>query len=460
LTNICSPLLRGIATMLMLLAIALPARAQDQPAIAITDFTLGNGLRVILLPSKRAPLISHSVWYRVGATDEFAGKTGLAHFLEHLMFKGTKKFPRTKFDSLMKANGAYSNAFTTNDYTVYLQRIASDQLALVMELEADRMKNLVLTEADVLPERDVVRQERLQRIENDPTGPFWEKVSAAIYGSHPYGRPTIGLMADVEKLTMDDALNFYRLYYQPQNAVVVIAGDVDVAVAKGLAEKFYGQIANDASSRPRAELPPLDVKPVDKRLELSDSRVQSPYVVATYLVPSVIDPATEEATALSFFAEIFASGIDSKLGQDVILNQKLAADAGYIFNNDTRGPGSMSIYVVPNPGRSLKEVETAFRAALARQLQDGVTQQDLDRTRKRAYGNLVYDYDSADGIMRKAGQRAMLDGAVAKAFDTRDWERVTVDTVNAAARKYLAADRGTLAFLARNAADLDGAAKQ
>jgi zinc protease len=450
---------RILVGVLLLIAAGLPAFAQQQLKVVMEDFTLANGLRVVVLPNTRAPLVTHSIWYRVGSADEVAGKTGLAHFLEHLVFKGTPKFPRGKFDKLMKANGAYSNAITTRDYTYFFQRIGSDKLALVMEMEADRMKNLVLTEADVVPERDVVRQERLQRIENDPTGPFWEKITAVIYGDHPYGVPTIGYMPDVEGLTLQDALGLYRTYYQPGNAVVVIAGNVDVAQTRILAEKFYGVLRNDNAIPPRKDVAKVVSKPAETRFELTDGRVQSPYVVANYLVPSVLDPAADEALALSFFGEIFASGLESRLGKSLVLGSKIASATGYSFNNDTRGPGNFVLYGVPNPGKGLKELETALQAELGRVLKEGVTQDELDRVLRRAFGNLVYEYDSPDGFMRLAGTRAMLDGNILEAFDTSDWKDITPVKINAAARKHLAQGKGITAFLSRNAADMNGAAK-
>jgi zinc protease len=433
------------------------ARAQQQLTVTMEDFTLANGLRVVLLPNKRAPLVTHSIWYRVGAADEVPGKTGLAHFLEHLLFKGTPKFPKGEFDALMKANGAYSNATTTRDYTYYFQRIGSDKLALVMELEADRMKNLVLTESDVLPERDVVRQERLQRIENDPSGPFWEEVTSVIYGDHPYARPVIGYMPEVETLTLDDAIRFYRKYYQPSNAVVVVSGDIDVPTAAADARKFYGALRNDGPLPKRVNIANTVPRPKKSEFELTDARVQNPYVVTNYLIPSSISPEAEEALALSFFGDVIGSGIDSRLAKILVQEQKLAAEIGWSFDNDTRGPGSFSLYAVPNPGTNLKQLEKALKAELASILKTGVTQDEFDRVLRRNYGNLVYEYDSVDGFARYAGIRAMLDGDVKSAFDTSWWQRLTPAKLNAAARKYLGEGSGVTAFLSRNETDMTGA---
>jgi zinc protease len=453
--------LSKVLVMMFALCVAmLPARAQTEMNVVMEEFTLANGLQVVVLPNNRAPLITHSIWYRVGSADEVAGKTGLAHFLEHMLFKGTAKFPKGTFDRLMKSNGAYSNAATSRDYTYYFQRIASNKLELVMEHEADRMQNVILTEADVVPERDVVKQERLQRIENDPSGPLWEQVTAAIYGKHPYARPVIGFMPDVEKLNLQDVTGFYRAYYQPRNAVVVIAGDVDVANVKMLAEKFYGVLKNTADTPARANVEGPLAKPTQNRFELTDARVGSPYVVVNFNVPSVISPEADDALALSFFGDIFSSGLESRLGKALVIGEKTAAQVGYSIGNSTRGPGSFSLYAVPNPGKGLKTLEAAMQKQLADILKDGVTQAELDRVRNRAFGNLVYDYDSPDSFMQYAGERAMLDGKVKEAFDTSAWNKMTVENVNAAARKYLASDLALTVLLTRNAEDMTGAAQQ
>ncbi len=228
-----------ILQMVLLCLAVLPVSAMN---IEVTSFKLANGMEVVVIPDHRAAVVTHMVWYRVGSADEVSGKSGLAHFLEHLMFKGTAKNPFGVFDRLIDINGGEGNAFTTRDYTAYYQRIASDRLGLMMELEADRMQNLVLTNENVLPELDVVREERRERTENDPAALLAEQIDAAMYTAHPYGKPVIGWMSEVAKLTREDALAFYKAHYTPANAILIIAGDATPEQVKALAEKYYGAL--------------------------------------------------------------------------------------------------------------------------------------------------------------------------------------------------------------------------
>jgi zinc protease len=241
-----------VSSLVLLVTWATQVLALD---VTIEEFALDNGMQVVVIPDRRAPVVTHSVWYRVGSADEAAGKSGLAHFLEHLMFKGTAKFPFGEFDKILERNGAQGNAFTTRDYTAYYQRIASDRLAIVMELEADRMQNLVLNDENVLPELSVVREERRQRTDNDPVSLLAEQVEAAMFSAHPYGRPVIGWMSDVAKLTRQDAMDFYRANYTPANAVLIVAGDVTPSQVKSLAEKYYGPLVNTCIPKPRSRTP-------------------------------------------------------------------------------------------------------------------------------------------------------------------------------------------------------------
>jgi len=240
------------AALALLIHAAAPAAAEG-PDIA--HFALANGLEVVVIPDHRTPVVTHMIWYKVGSADETAGKSGLAHFLEHLMFKGTSKNPEGRFSQTLATIGGQENAFTTADYTAYFQRIAKEYLPLVMEFEADRMTGLVLTDANVLPERDVVLEEFNMRVANSPDARIGEQVEAALYLNHPYGRPIIGWRPELEKLNREDALAFYRRFYTPNNAVVVVAGDVTGDEVRTMAERTYGQVARVAEVPPRATWP-------------------------------------------------------------------------------------------------------------------------------------------------------------------------------------------------------------
>ena len=251
----------------------------------IADYKLSNGLELVVIPDRRAPVVTHMIWYKVGAADETPGKSGLAHFLEHLMFKGTAVNPAGRFSQVVARIGGQENAFTSNDYTGYFQRVPSDRLKTVMEFEADRMTGLQLTDAVVLPERDVILEERNQRTENNPRARLSEQMSAALYLNHPYGKPVIGWRHEMEHLSRDDALAFYRRFYAPNNAVVVIAGDVDPEETRKLVEQIYGRLApnTDLPPRQRPQEPPSVVA---RTLTLADPRVEMPSMQRDYLVPS------------------------------------------------------------------------------------------------------------------------------------------------------------------------------
>jgi zinc protease len=434
------------------------ARTTQDLKIKFEDFTLANGLRVIIMPNRRAPVVTQALWYRVGSSVEKPGKTGLAHFLEHLMFKGTKKYPAGEFDRLMKENGAIHNAFTTADYTGYYQRIASDKLELVMDIESDRMKNLVLTEAAVLPERDVVKNERLQRIENDPSGPFWEKSRLALYGTHPYGRPVIGEMSDVANLTLDDALGFYRSYYQPKNAILVISGDVDPARVMSLAFKYYGALENSPEAVKIDPLPSVAL-PVAQRSELVDPRVSTPLVAKLNIAPNYVSETGREGMALDFFTSIIAGGSDTRLYESLVTKQRLAAEVGANTNLQSRGYGVVSIYAVPNPGVSLEKLEKALDQELQNILNTGITKAELDREINRSYANLVYSLDDRESFAREAGIGLVLGSSPVDVFDYTAWATLTADEVIAAARKHIVPGRAITSVLMRNETDRTGAAQ-
>src|SRR5579862_4541929 len=266
------------------LALALQVAAAAAGGPNVSHFTLENGLEVVVIPDHRTPVVTHMIWYKVGSADETPGKSGLAHFLEHLMFKGTAKNPAGRFSQAVAAVGAHENAFTSNDYTGYYQRIPSGQLKSMMDYEADRMNGLKLTDAVVLPERDVILEEESMRIENNPRARLGVQIDAALYLNHPYGKPTIGWRHEMERLTRDDAIGFYRRWYAPNDAVVVVAGDVEPDQALKFAEETYGKLAPNHSivtrERPQ-EPPPAAVR----SLTLADPHVEQPMLQRAYLVP-------------------------------------------------------------------------------------------------------------------------------------------------------------------------------
>src|SRR3954454_15323029 len=277
------------------------AKAASGPDVA--HFTLGNGLEVVVIPDHRTPVVTHMVWYRVGAADETPGKSGLAHFLEHLMFKGTDKNPQGLFSQVVATIGGQENAFTTSDYTGYFQRVSREQLKTLMDFESDRMTGLVLTDDVVKPELDVVLEEYNMRVANNPGARLDEQMEAALYLNHPYGRPVIGWHHEIEKLNRDEALAFYRRFYTPNNAILIVAGDVTADEVKTLAQSNYGKVARRAELGPRQR--PQEPEPSSLRhVVLADARVGQPSLQRSYLVPSEHSKKQHEPEALDLLAHI------------------------------------------------------------------------------------------------------------------------------------------------------------
>ncbi len=425
---------RLVPVVIAMLAAAGPARALD---IDVTTFKLDNGMEVVVIPDHRAPVVTHMVWYKAGAADEAQGKAGIAHLLEHLMFKGTPKYPGGAFSRIVRANGGNDNAFTTQDYTAYFQKVMKDRLPLVMELEADRMQNLELTDETVLPERAVVLEERRQRTDNEPAGLLNEQLDAAMYAAHPYGKPVIGWMNQVSKLTRQDAMDFYAQHYEPANAILIVAGDVTPDEVKTLAERYYGPLKNrrPPAERQRAEEPPANA---ERRVTMQDARASAPSWQREYLTPAARHLPQREELALSLLAEIIGGSSQSRFYQTLNLDKKLAAYSGAWFDADQLDHGGFGVYAAPNPGVSVEALEAEIDAILADVAARGVTQEELDRSRNAMIASSVYLLDSQDKLARLFGV-ALATGQTTD--DVLNWDNdlatVTVEDVNKAARSVL-----------------------
>lgn len=380
--------------LLALLIGASPARAE---LFKPQTFTLDNGMAVVLVETHRAPVVAHMVWYRVGAADEEAGQSGVAHFLEHLMFKGTETVPGGEFSEMVARAGGRENAFTGSDYTGYFQVIARDRLEMVMRLEADRMRNLTLTEADVEPERAVVLEERSTRTENHPGSQLGEHMQAALFMNHPYGRPVIGWEHEIRSITRADLLAFYRKWYAPNNAILVIAGDISMAELQPLAEKYYGAIP----AAPPVERVVLHEPPhrAARRVILRDPRVRQPSLRRDYLAPSYSQGRAEDAEPLQVFANIIGGDSTSRLYKALVVERKLAVSAGAYYSPNSRGPSQFGIYASPRPGVDIAVLEAALDEELAGILADGVSEDEVTRQKQRILAESVYARDS---LMRGA----------------------------------------------------------
>lgn len=417
-----------------------PKPVAEGPA-APEMFRLSNGMEVIVIPDHRAPVVTHMVWYRVGAADETPGKTGLAHFLEHLMFKGTAKIAPGEFSKIVARNGGKDNAFTNYDFTAYYQAIAKDRLPLVMEMEADRMTGLRLSDKEVLPERDVVLEELRMRIENEPIALLQNAMNAKLYGPHPYGREIIGYKSEVEKLGTEDALAFYRRFYTPNNAVLIVAGDVTAAELKPLAEKYYGVIAPRAPTlvhhRPAVVWPSAP-----EHVTVRDERVREPSWMRFYPAPSEAHAGPREAAALEVLAEILGGGTTSRLYQALVVHSGVAVAAQSWYGGDQLDAGSFGIYALPRLGDGLGGVEKAVDAEVARILKDGVTGEELARAKTQIVAASVYARDRQQARAYQYGSGIMTGVSPRDVYEFPDRVRaVTAADVAEAAKAVLDGSR-------------------
>jgi len=416
----------------------------------VVDYVLPNGLELVVIPDHRAPVVTHMIWYKVGAADETPGKSGLAHFLEHLMFKGTAKNPAGRFSRTVAFIGGQENAFTSNDYTGYFQRVPSDQLKTVMEFEADRMTGLQLTDAVVLPERDVILEERNQRMENNPRARLSEQIEAALFLNHPYGKPVIGWRHEMEGLTRDDAIGFYRRFYAPNNAILVIAGDVEPAEAKKLAEETYGKIEPRSAIPPRNR--PQEPPPAAPRsLTLADARVEMPSLQRDYLVPSFRTAKPGESAALEVLANILGSGSNSRLYRALVVDKSVAVSAGAWYDSSAFDMSKFGVYGAPREGVTLPQVEAAIDAVIADVIGKGVNADELDRVKTRLIADAAYAQDNQATMARWYGS-ALTTGATVK--DVQRWpdriRAVTAQDVQDAARKWLDKRRSVTGYLIKD----------
>jgi zinc protease len=431
--------------------IATPSLAvAQQRGPEVADFTLANGLELVVIPDHRAPVVTHMIWYKVGAADETPGKSGLAHFLEHLMFKGTAKNPTGKFSQVVARIGGQENAFTSQDYTGYYQRVPSDQLKTVMEFEADRMTGLQLTDDVVLPERNVILEEQNQRIGNNPRARLGEQIDAALYLNNPYGKPVIGWRHEMEELSRDDAIGFYRRFYAPNNAVVVIAGDVDPAKARALVEETYGKVPrhNNLPPRIRAQEPP----PVAARsLTLADARAEIPTLQREYLVPSFATSKRGESMALEVLAHILGSGSNSRLYRGLVVDKQVAVAANAWYDASTLDLSKFAIGGSPRPGVTLTQLEAETDAIVVEVIAKGVTAEELERAKTRLIADAVYALDNQASMARWYGT-ALTTGASVN--DVKNWpdriRAVTAEQVQDAARQWLDKRRSVTGYLVKD----------
>ncbi len=432
-----------------------PTQAVDAPAAQtslemVTTFTLDNGMQVVVVEDHRAPVVQHMVWYRAGSADEPVGQSGVAHFLEHLLFKGTDTLEAGELSATVARNGGRDNAFTSYDYTAYFQRVAADRLELMMRMEADRMRNLRLTETDIVTEREVILEERNQRTDNDPSALFREQMRAVQYLNHRYGQPVIGWRHEMETLSMEDALSYYGTYYAPNNAILVVSGDVQPEEVRALAETYYGVIpANpELPERLRSQEPPQTAA---RRVSFADPRVAQPFVQRSYLAPERDTASQEKAAALYLLSELLGGGSTSYLANALQFEQQLAVYTAAFYSAVSLDDTTLDFVIVPADGVTLEEAEAAFDRTVAAFLAEGVDSQQLDRIKLQLRAAEIYARDNVDQIANRYG-RALASGLTVE--DVQDWPRVlqsiTEDEIIAVAREVMQPGASVTGYLTQS----------
>jgi zinc protease len=433
----------GLLSIFVLLPIGSTADISTQ----VTDFRLENGMQVIVIEDHRAPVVIHMVWYKAGSGEEDPGVSGVAHFLEHLLFKQTKTMGAGEFSRIVAENGGSDNAFTSYDYTAYFQRITVDKLPFMMKMESDRMINLDLGPDDILTERDVILEERNQRVENSPSALFSEQRRAALFLNHPYGRPVIGWRHEMESLSLEDALAFYRQFYAPNNAILVVGGDVLPEAVFELAEQTYGVIpANpDLLPRDRPQEPPQISA---RRMTYFDERVAQPYVARTYLAPERNPGDQSVPAALTLLAEILGGGQTSVLAQKLQFEAQTAVYTTAFYGGTALDDATFGFVIVPSDSVPLEEAEAALDQAIGEFLKEGVDLDKLNRLKRQFRASEIYARDSVSGLANAYGA-ALTSGL--SLDDIHDWpnilQAVTQDDIMAAAKLVLKEQKSVTGWL-------------
>jgi zinc protease len=422
------------------------------------SFTLGNGMTLIVKPDRRAPTVAHMVWVRVGAMDEVDGTSGVAHVLEHMLFKGTPTVPAGEFSRRVAALGGRDNAFTSRDATAYHQQVPADQLEAVMRLEADRFANNQWPDDEFVRELAVVKEERRQRTEDSPRALFFEQYAATVWTAHPYQRPIVGWMSDLQAMTPDDARAFYRQWYMPANAAVVVAGDVDVAQVRQWAERYYGAIP----ARPVPARKPRDepVQQGPKRIDYRAAADQA-VVVLGYKVPHVVDPAqsnaaTTDALALTLLAEVLDGHDGARLGRALVQGQagpRLADSVSASHSLSGRGPQLFYLSAVPVKGVSPEAVMAALQAQVRRVAREGVTEAELQRVKTQWTASEIYKLDSVFNQAQELGSQWLLGwGLEGQAQLMAALRAITPAQVQSVAQRYFGDEQMTVGVLWPDAA--------
>jgi len=434
------------------LALSMTGASAAQELPRPESFTLRNGLQVLVITDRRAPVVTHQLWYRVGAADEPRGLSGIAHFFEHLMFKGTRQIGPGEFMRTLRRHGAHVNASTSWDWTMYYARIARDRLEIVMRMEADRMRNLRFSDETFVSERDVIVEERRQRVDNNPSAVLGERMRAMLWPNHPYGTPVIGWLHEIQALDRDSALAFYRTWYAPNNALLVVTGDIDAVELRPLVERYYGSL------RPTRDLPerdwtrdPPSVGPM--RVIHRDAKVRQPSMSRMYRAVSYGTDVGRQAHALDLAIEILGGSEVSRLYRELVEERRIAVSAGAGASTSGLGGGSVTVYATPAEGVTLETVEAAIDEVIAEFLRDGPTDAELARAKASLSAAAIYARDSQESLANIYGasivQGESIDDVV---YWARDLQAVTREEALEIARGTLAIESSVTGWLLPEAA--------
>jgi len=441
LTAVLPGLLRRALVPLAGLLLAAPVLANP------FETRLDNGMRVVVKEDRRAPSVVHMVWYKVGAMDEVDGHSGVAHVLEHMMFKGTEKVGPGEFNKIVAGVGGRDNAFTGDDYTAYFQQVPADQLPRMMELEADRMRHLTFKDEDFAKELAVVKEERRMRTDDKPRSLVYEELMASAFHAHPYRRPVIGWMADLDHMRAEDARRWYQRWYAPQNATLVVVGDVDHTAVFEQARRIYGAVAAGEAlpERPQIEEPPRR----GERRSIVHAPAELPYIAMAWAVPTLRDPAAgQDVYALQVLAAVLDGYSGARLSRHVVRDARVAVSAGADYDGVARGPSLFYMDGAPAAGKTVADVEAALRAELARIQIDGVAADELARVKTQAVASRVYKRDSLMGQAMEIGMLEVVGLSWQdEAIMLEGIRRVTAEDVQSVARRYFSDDQLTVAIL-------------
>lgn len=411
---------------------------------------LDNGMEVVVIPDQRATAVTHMVWYKVGSADEDPGKSGIAHFLEHLLFKGTKKYPGNALDTTVRRVGGNHNAFTSYDYTGYFQKITREHLPLMMDIEADRMMNVRFTEEDVDVERKVVLEERARGIESRPGSQLSAAMDLALYKNHPYRRPIIGWRHELEVLNQKDAFAFYEKYYTPANAILVVSGNVTVEEVQAMAQKYYGVLKNRAPAAKRVRPIEPDDLLMRQLITVRDPRITNESVSILFRVPSFRTGKPGTSEALYLLSEILSGTTRSRIYKSFVVDRQIATSAGAYSGASALDDSSFTIYGTPKGDVTLEEMEKQLLDEIKRVAKEGVTEKELQRARNRLFASTIYAQDSASGLANLMGRTLSVDSTLA---DIRSWpdriRNVSIEDIKEAAATYFNPEKAVIGHLRR-----------